>query len=80
MVADDANGIKNGKYRISTGFENAGNVSTKALPDGGVENNRFEFGLDLKNSSGINPTSTKCDRDSATVTDPGSKFTRVMAT
>lgn len=33
-VANDSNGIQNGKYRVSSAFENSGNVTTKASKDG----------------------------------------------
>lgn len=58
-VSTDANGILNGEYKISTGFENQGNIDTKAAKDGGAldELNRFEMGLNLTHSK-----STLCNR------------------
>ena len=63
-VADDVNGIKYGEYKISTAFENSGNVTWKAANDGWApaEANRYEVGLNLAASN----KATGCDR-SATV-------------
>jgi prepilin-type N-terminal cleavage/methylation domain-containing protein len=44
---DDANGIKNGEFKLSTGIENTGNVKEKAAKDGGAEINRLEIGINL---------------------------------
>jgi len=65
-VSNDANGIVNGEYKISTGFENSGNIDTKAKTDGGKadEENRMEFGLNLANVK-----STVCDRSDRTTND-----------
>lgn len=57
-VSDDTNGITLGRYRVSTGFENAGNVATKADKDGGMTRNRFELGLQLATAGAENV----CDR------------------
>ena len=67
-VKDDSNGINNGEYRLSTGFENLGNVTSKAATDGGspTETNRLEFGLNLAASD----KSTVCDRTPSSSTTP----------
>ncbi len=44
-VAQDTNNIKNQVYRVSTGFENKGNIDSKALGDGGTNNARLELGI-----------------------------------
>jgi prepilin-type N-terminal cleavage/methylation domain-containing protein len=74
-VADDANGIRNGEFKLSTAFENSGNVTSKAATDGGKadEVNRLEAGLNLANAK-----PTRCDRSSAITGTPGA--TRVAAT
>ena len=71
-VANDANGIVKGRYRVSTAFENKGNVDTKADRDGGFERNRFEFGLEIQNAG----ATTACNR-TAPLT--GSTFTTRVA-
>jgi len=65
-VSTDANGILNGEYKISTGFENKGNIDGKAATDGGAANeaNRMEFGLNLASGK-----STLCDRSAAVTGD-----------
>lgn len=73
-VSDDTNGIIKGRYRVSTGFENAGNVDTKASKDGGNENGRFELGLQL-NAAGA---STNCERGNLVGTF-ASSVTRIVA-
>lgn len=51
-VANDS-GITNGKYELSTGFEAAGSVSSKANSsiDNGGDNDRFELGIDVSGVS-----------------------------
>lgn len=58
-VWDDANWIKRWEYKISTWFENAGNINEKAAKDGwaATETNRYEIWLNLTNGK-----STVCDR------------------
>ena len=48
-VSDDVNNIVNGEYKLSIGFENQGNIDSKASKDGGATNeaNRYEVGLNL---------------------------------
>jgi prepilin-type N-terminal cleavage/methylation domain-containing protein len=65
VVATDTNGILKGEYKISSGFENSGNITSKATTDGGAaaEANRLEVGLNLSSSK-----STLCNRAGAATT------------
>ncbi len=75
-VASDANGIAKGKYRVSTAFENGGNITTKAQADGGIESTRFELGIDLPGTG----TSTNCQRTTAMTTKPTVSIAPITAT
>lgn len=44
-AAADTNGIANQVYKISTGFENKGNIDSKASGDGGTNDARYELGV-----------------------------------
>lgn len=65
-VSADTNNIQKGRYRISTAFENKGNVGTKAGKDGGMEATRFELGLELGSAG----ASTACERTAPMVPAP----------
>lgn len=74
-VGEDVNGIANGRFRVSTAFENAGNVDTKAAKDGGREDVRLELWIQLKDTG----VSTNCKRSTKVWTTETS-VTRVIAT
>lgn len=63
-VSSDNNGILLWEYKISTAFENDGNITSKAVNDWGNstaltgEKNRYEVWLDISDAK-----STICDRD-----------------
>ncbi|MFZ4461288.1 MAG: type II secretion system protein [Patescibacteria group bacterium] len=44
-VAADTNSIANQIYKISTGFENKGNIDSKGVGDGGTNDARYELGI-----------------------------------
>ncbi len=66
-VIQDTNGILNGTYKLSSGFEDKGNVDTRAVntKDGGSDDTRYEIGLELTRAQ----NDTKCGRSNA-VTPP----------
>lgn len=65
-VSADAGNIAKGRYRVSSGLESQVNVVGKAGKDGGMEDNRLEFGLRL----GISGASTSCERSDSLSTPP----------
>lgn len=64
---DSTNGIALGEYKISTAFENKGNVDSKAanLSDGGNEAVRLELGINLTNAKLV-----QCNRPTSYSTPP----------
>lgn len=59
-TGNDANGITNGSYEISTAFENSANITAKAsqTADNGDDTDRLELGLLMSGASGSIDTST----------------------
>jgi general secretion pathway protein G len=51
-VGDDENGVRRQEYELSTTFEQNGNITSKAAPDGGDDDNRLEIGLDIEDTIG----------------------------
>ncbi|MCH8518657.1 type II secretion system GspH family protein [Candidatus Gracilibacteria bacterium] len=52
-VSDDANTIRNQEFEVSTHFENAGNLTSRAATDGGDDPVRLEFGINVAGNNTI---------------------------
>ena len=71
-VGQDSNGVNDQSFKLSAGFEDKGNVDSRAVgaKDGGIDDKRYEVGTELQGNS-YTKNDTKCDRTTpVTITPP----------